>query len=146
MNAGVIFNRDEYVSQDIHPKICLAVSTAFGKKPAESRQNDSLLHARRNVDQLIRDAFQVLYPQLKRNETEINLAYLQSDLDILCNDKIKSGYMLDGTYIEVDEDTVNPYDLKVEGVAIPVNATEIIGFSVYIEAPNTTVRGWYLWR
>ena len=53
MNAGVIFNRDEKPGKSVHPKICLAVSTAFAKNP-DNRPNDCLLHARRNVDQLIR--------------------------------------------------------------------------------------------
>lgn len=138
MNAGIIFNRDEMPGKNIYPKICLAVSTAFAKA-ADNRPNDCLLHARRNVDQLIRDAFDVLYPQLKRNETEVNLSYLQADIDTLVNDKKEKGYMMDGTYIDVKESASNPYDLEVEGVAIPVNATELIRFRLYVEAPNTTI-------
>lgn len=138
MNAGIIFNRDEMPGKNIYPKICLAVSTAFAKA-ADNRPNDCLLHARRNVDQLIRDAYDVLYPQLKRNETEVNLSYLQADIDTLVNDKKEKGYMMDGTYIDVKESASNPYDLEVEGVAIPVNATELIRFRLYVEAPNTTI-------
>jgi hypothetical protein len=138
MNAGIIFGRDEKPSKSIYPKICLAVSTAFAKAP-DNRPNDCLLHARRNVDQLIRDAYDVLYPQLKRNETEINLSYLQADLDTLVNDKISKGYMMDGPYINVKESTSNPLDLEAEGVAVPVNATGLIRFSMYIEAPKITI-------
>lgn len=138
-NAGIIFNRDEKPGKSIHPKICLAVSTAFAKNP-DNRPNDCLLHARRNVDQLIRDAFEVLYPQLKRNETEINLSYLQADIDNLVASKREAGYMMEGTYINVNESASNPFDLDVEGVAVPVNSTELIRFSMYIEAPVTTVR------
>ena len=138
MNAGIIFNRDEMPGKNIYPKICLAVSTAFAKAP-DNRPNDCLLHARRNVDQLIRDAYDVLYPQLKRNETEVNLSYLQADIDTLVNDKKEKGYMMDGTYIDVKESASNPFDLDVEGVAIPVNATELIRFRLYVEAPNTTI-------
>ena len=47
--------------------------------------------------------------------------------------------MMDGTYSDVKESTSNPFDLEVEGVAVPVNATELIKFSLYIEAPNTTI-------
>ena len=138
-NAGIIFNRDEKPGKSVHPKICLAVSTAFAKNP-DNRPNDCLLHARRNVDQLIRDAFEVLYPQLKRNETEVNLSYLQADVDTLVSEKKEAGYMMEGTYIDVNESASNPYDLDVEGVAVPVNSTELIRFSLYIEAPITTVR------
>ena len=138
-NAGIIFNRDEKPGKSIHPKICLAVSTAFAKNP-DNRPNDCLLHARRNVDQLIRDAFEVLYPQVKRNETEVNLSYLQADIDTLVSEKKEAGYMMEGTYIDVKESESNPFDLDVEGVAVPVNSTELIRFSLYIEAPVTTVR------
>lgn len=138
MNAGIIFNRDEKVSKSIHPKICLAVATSFAKN-TDNRPNDCLLHARRNVDQFIRDIFEVLYPQLKRNETEVNLSYCQADVDTLVNEKKRLGYMMEGTFVNVKESASNPYDLEVEGVAVPVNATELIRFSLYIEAPNTTV-------
>ncbi|MBQ6511764.1 hypothetical protein [Methanobrevibacter sp.] len=137
-SQGIIFNRDEKPGKSIYPKICLAVSTAFAKS-ADNRPNDCLLHARRNVDQLIRDAFEVIYPQLKRNETEVNLSYLQADLDTLVGNKKELGYMMEGTVLEVSESASNPYDLEINGVAVPVNATELIHFKMYIEAPNTTV-------
>lgn len=139
-NAGIIFNRDERAGQKIHPRINLAVSTAFAENEDE-RPNDCLLHMRRNVDQLIREAFEIAYSQLKRNETEINLSFLQSDLDVLVENKISQGYMLEGTQILVQESEVNPYDLKIEGVAVPVNSTLLIDFSMYIEQPNAIVRG-----
>lgn len=139
-NSGIIFNRDERAGQNIHPKINLAVSTSFSENEDE-RPNDCLLHMRRNVDQLIREAFEVAYSQLKRNETEVNLSFLQSDLDVLVDEKINKGYMLEGTQILVQESEVNPYDLKIEGVAVPVNSTLLITFSMYIEQPNAIVRG-----
>lgn len=138
--AGVIFNRDERAGSEIHPRINLAVSTAFAVS-SDSRPNDALLHARRNVDQLIREAYMILYTQLKRNETEININYLQSDLDVLVNAKIREGIMKDGTDIRVVEDEVNPWDLHAEGVAVPVNSTLLIGFSMYIEQPNAISGG-----
>lgn len=138
--AGIIFINDELAAQEIHPRINLAVSTAFATTP-DNRPNDSLFHARRNVDQLIREAYDILYVQLKRNETETNLSFLQSDLDVLVDGKISDGYMMAGTEINVIESETNPYDLKVEGVAVPVNGTLLIGFSMYIEAPNATVGG-----
>ena len=137
-NNGIIFNHDEKPAKNIYPKINLAVSTSFAKNP-DNRPNDCLLHARRNVDQFIRDVFETLYPQLKRNETEVNLSYCQADVDTLVNDKKEKGYMKDGTYVDVKESTSNPFDLEAEGVAVPVNATGLIRFSMYIEAPKTTV-------
>lgn len=137
-NAGIIFNHDEKPAKNIYPKINLAVSTSFAKA-SDNRPNDCLLHARRNVDQLIRDAFEVIYPQLKRNETEVNLSYLQADLDHLVNEKILAGYMMEGTQMFVEESASNPIELQVIGVAVPVNATEIINFELYIKPPNTTL-------
>ena len=46
---------------------------------------------------------------------------------------------MEGTYIDVQESASNPYDLEVNGVAVPVNATELIRFTMYIESPNTTI-------
>lgn len=137
-DAGIIFINDEIASQELHPRINLAVSTAFAANE-DSRPNDALLHARRNVDQLIREVYDLLYTQLKRNETETNFSYLQSDIDILIDDKITAGYMMDGTYIELVEDPKDPYNLEVQGKAKPVNCTTLIGFSMFIDVPNATV-------
>ena len=138
--AGITFINDELAASEIHPRINLAVSTSFATTP-DNRPNDALIHARRNVDQLIREVFDALYAQLKRNETETNLSFLQSDIDVIVEEKINNGYMMTGTEINVVESETNPYDLKVEGAAVPVNSTLLIGFSMYIEAPNATVTG-----
>ena len=69
---------------------------------------------------------------MKRNETETNLSFLQSDIDVVVEEEIRKGYMMDGTELEVLESETNPYDLKVEGVAVPVNSTLLIGFRFFI--------------
>lgn len=138
-NAGIIFIRDEIAGSEIHTRITLAVSTAFAAQQ-DLRANDSLLHARRNVDQLVRDVYDTLYVQLKRNETETNLSYLQSDIDRVIEDRLGKSLM-PGTVLDVVESDIDPWDLKVEGVAVPVNSTLSIGFSLYIESPNATVTG-----
>lgn len=137
-DAGILFARKELTKYEIHNKICLSVSTAFATN-SDLRPNDAVLHQRRNVDHLIREVYDVLYSQLKRNETQTNLSFLQSDVDTLVNAEIDDGYMMDGTKIKVQESEVNPYDLKVEGVAVPVNSTLLIGFGMYVEGPNMTV-------
>ncbi len=130
-NAGIIFGRDEKVGNVAYPKICLGVSTAFAADP-DSRPKDSLLHARRNVDRLIRDTFITIYPQLKRNETEGYLSYAQADIDTLISTKIDSGYMKEGTYLDVAESDIDPYDLKINGEVKPINATYSIGVNIYL--------------
>jgi len=138
--AGIIFIKDELAGSEIHPRINLAVSTAFAASQ-DSRANDCLLHARRNVDQLIREVYVALYHQIKRNETEVNIIYCQTDVDVIVNKFLDNGYMMNGTEIQVIESGTNPYRLLAEGVSIPVNSTLFIGFSMYIEAPNATVAG-----
>lgn len=134
--AGIIFAHDEKPGKNTYPKINLAVSTAFAvdsEPEADQRPKDALLHARRNVDQLIRDAVETAYPQLKRNETEVFLQMLQADLDALVNNKIRDGIMLDGTRIIAVESEADPFKLLIDGAAKPVNATELIEFTITIE-------------
>ena len=138
--AGVIFIKDELAGSEIHPRINLAVSTAFAASQ-DARPNDSLLHARRNVDQLIREVYVVLYNQIKRNETETNIIFCQTDVDVIVNKFLDAGYMMDGTSIDIVESNSNPYRLLANGVSVPVNSTLFIGFSMYVEAPNATTTG-----
>ena len=137
---GIIFIKDELAGSEIHPRINLAVSTAFAASP-DARPNDCLLHARRNVDQLIREVYVALYRQIKRNETETNLIYCQTDVDVIVNRFLDAGHMMDGTAIDVVESDANPYRLIADGVSVPVNSTDFIGFSMYVEAPNATIGG-----
>ena len=130
-NAGIIFGRDEKVGNISYPKICLGVSTAFAADE-DARPKDALLHARRNVDRLIRDTYVTIYPQLKRNETEGYLSYAQADIDTLISNKIDSGYMKEGTYLQVAESDIDPYDLKINGEVLPINATYTIGVNIYL--------------
>ena len=137
---GIIFIKDELAGSEIHPRINLAVSTAFAAS-VDARPNDCLLHARRNVDQLIREVYVALYRQIKRNETETNLIYCQTDVDVIVNRFLDAGHMMDGTAINVVESDANPYRLIADGVSVPVNSTDFIGFSMYVEAPNATIGG-----
>ena len=124
-NAGVIFNRDEMTTQQVFPKINLAVGTEFGKSP---RPADSLFHARFNADELLKQIFDVCYPQIKANETATNISYLQSQVDRIIDDAVQAGYMraydgLNGTRIRVTESDADPFDLELTGQIQPVNAT-----------------------
>lgn len=139
-DAGIIFIKDELAGSEIHPRINLAVSTAFAAGQ-DARPNDCLLHARRNVDQLIREVYVALYKQIKRNETETNIIYCQTDVDVIVNKFLDAGHMMEGTAINVIESNANPYRLIADGVSVPVNSTLFIGFSMYIEAPNAISGG-----
>ena len=46
---------------------------------------------------------------------------------------------MDGTILDVKESESDPLELEIDGVAVPVNATEIIIFKMYIDVPKTTV-------
>ena len=92
----------------------------------------SLVHVNRNVNQLIRDSMEVVYPQLKRRETETFIKEVQADLDVLCIEKVKAGYMKDGTKVTAVEYKDSPAKLKLKIKAAPVNITGIIETTVYI--------------
>lgn len=136
--AGIIFIRDELTRKEIFTRINLAVSTGFAEN-IETRKNDCLLHARRNVDHLIRELFDVAFTQLKRNETEVNLKHLQTDVDSIVDAEIEAGNMMTGTQCFVEESSKNPYDLVIEGNAVAVNSTLSIGFGMYVSSPNVQV-------
>lgn len=128
---GVIFGHDEKPSNTVYPKINLAVSSAYAELE-DDRPKLSLIHANRNVNQLIRDAMEVIYPQLKRRETETFIEEVQADLDTLCNDKIRDGYMKEETRVTAVEYKDTPTQLKLKVKAAPVNITGIIELEVYI--------------
>lgn len=136
-NAGLIFNEYDYTLPEITPRICLAVSSAWGVTEiaqADKRVNDALIHARRNVDHQIRELFKVIAPQLKRNETSVNLLQLQTELNICLENEVDSG-RLQEYEIDIEEVTMNPYCLKISGRIVPVNSTLAIEFENYVGAP-----------
>lgn len=128
---GIIFSHEEKPGKSVFPKINLCVSTAYAIAEDE-RPKLSFIHANRNVNQLIRDAIEVIYPQLKRRETENFIQEVQADLDLLCSDKIKAGYMKDGTQVTAVEYLDSPSTLKLKVKAAPVNITGIIETTVYV--------------
>ena len=89
-NAGIIFNRDEHINSDVHPKINLCVSTAYA---ANSVPADALFHARFNADDLLRDVFAACYTQVKANESATNIAYLQTRVNKIVNDRVSAEEM-----------------------------------------------------
>lgn len=144
-NAGLIFNEYDYTLEEITPRICLAVSSAWGVKQNVTdgiydsadygkRVNDALLHARRNVDEQIRKLFKVIAPQLKRNETSVNLLQLQTELNI-CLEEEKDNGRIQEYEVNIEEITMNPYCLKISGRIVPVNSTLAIEFENYVGAP-----------
>lgn len=136
-NAGLIFNEYDYTLPEITPRICLAVSSAWGITEiadADKRVNDALIHARRNVDHQIRELFKVIAPQLKRNETSVNLLQLNTELNICLESEVDAGRIQEYE-IDVEEVTMNPYCLRISGRIVPVNSTLAIEFENYVGAP-----------
>lgn len=136
--AGIIFIHDELTRKEIYTRLNLAVATSFAKDE-ENRPNDCLIHARRNTDHLIREMYDVAFTQLKRNETEVNLKHLQTDVDELIDMEIEAGNMMDGTQAFVNESDSDPYTLTIDANAVPVNSTLAIGFGVYVSTPIVKV-------
>ena len=125
--TGLIFNEDDYTLVDIVPRICLATSTAWGISDHDMRKSDALIHARRNVDHQVRNILSILAPQLKRNETSVNLRFLENQLDIYLSKELDNGRIMEYAF-EVIESSYNPYALKVVGKITPVNSTLAIEF------------------
>lgn len=133
-NNAVIFNHDEHTSRVIYPKINLAVMSTFS---LTERPADALFHARYNADTLLKEVFDVCYSQVKNNETNTNIAYLQSQVDKVVDTAVNNGYMkaydgATGTKLFVAESDSDPYDIVVTGTIMPVNATIAINVNTKI--------------
>ena len=124
---GIIFNRDEYINGQIYPKINLCVATSFVDNP---RPADALFHARFNADNLLREIFQASYEFVKANETGTNIAYLQTKINKLVNDKVIAEEMVrwddkteEGTRLRVAQSKEDPYAIEISGQLQPVKCT-----------------------
>ena len=51
---------------------------------------DALFHARFNADDLLREVFGACYKQIKANESATNLAYLQTRINKIVNDRVNA--------------------------------------------------------
>lgn len=128
-NGGVIFNRDEYANKKFIPRINLGVFTTFIEttKPA-----DCLIHARSIANQVIGECFDVCFAQVKNNETETNLAYIQSQLDRVISKHVNGGNLRSGKII-VRESVDDPYALNIAGEVTPVNSNIAINVQVAVK-------------
>jgi len=129
-NAGIIFNRDEHINSNIYPKMNLCVATSFAKT---QRPADALFHARFNADSLLREVFEACYSQIKSNESATNLAYLQTRINKIVNDKVSAEEMIkwddkteQGTKLIANESDADPYSIIITGQMQPVKCTVAI--------------------
>ena len=129
-NAGIIFNRDEHINSNVYPKINLCTATSFA---ATTRPADALFHARFNADELLREVFEACYSQIKANESSTNLAYLQTRINKLVNDKVSAEEMIkfdektmQGTKLIVSQSDADPYSLIITGQMQPQKCTVAI--------------------
>ena len=126
-NKGIIFGRDEHINGQIYPKINLCTSIAFA---SDTRPADSMFHARFNADDLLREIFEACYPQVKANESATNIAYLQTRINKIVNDRVTAEEMIKyderkeiGTKLTVSVSDDKPYSLIVSGQIHPVKCT-----------------------
>ena len=127
-NAGIIFNSDEHINGKIYPKMNLCVATSFAE--TTGRPADALFHARFNADDLLREVFEACYHQVKNNESATNIAYLQTRINKIVNDRISAEEMVkyndktgEGTKLYASESDANPYNIIVHGQIQPVKCT-----------------------
>lgn len=138
--SGLIFGEDDVLLPTAVPRICLGVSSSFGRpfSPTadgyETRPADGLIHARRNVDHHVREVLGILAYQLKRNETSVTLDYIKNQIMSYFEGELAKG-TIQAYSFNVGESSYNPYCLLVNGAIVPVNATLAIEFSNRIEAP-----------
>lgn len=138
--SGLIFGEDDVLLPTTTPRICLGVSSAFGRPYSATAQNydtrpaDALLHARRNVDHHVREILGILAYQLKRNETSVTLRYVKNEVMGYLESELNNG-SIQAYEFNVVESSYNPYCLLVTGAIVPVNSTLAVEFSNYIGAP-----------
>ena len=139
-NAGIIFNHDEIVNDQIWTRMNLCTATSFA---ATKRPADALFHARFNADHLLLEILEALYPQIKANETQSSLVKLQVKVDAVIDAAIEDGTMIkynsatgEGTRLILTESNYNPYDMELVGTIQPVNSTIAINVK---ETINTAV-------
>lgn len=132
--TGLIFNEDDYTLTSITPRICLATSTAWGVDDHDMRTTDSLIHARRNVDHHVRRMLAMIAPQLKRNETSVNLRHIRNQLDEYLDSELSNGTIMEYAF-DIIESSYNPYALLIRGRITPVNSTLAIEFENTIGSP-----------
>ena len=129
-SAGIIFNHDEIVNEDINPRMnrCVATSYAADNRPADAR-----FHARFIADEVLRQIYAVAYPFIKANDTATNLVKLQVKVDAVVDSFIRAEECVawnkdteKGTKLIVQESNEDPYDMEIVGPIQPVNAIDTI--------------------
>lgn len=129
-SAGIIFNHDEIVNEDINPRMnrCVATSYAATNKPADAR-----FHARFIADEVLRQIYAEAYPFIKANDTATNLVKLQVKVDAVVDSFIRAEECVawnkdteKGTKLTVQESNEDPYDMEIVGPIQPVNAIDAI--------------------
>lgn len=128
--AGVIFNHDEIVNDDINPRMnrCIATSYAATNRPADAR-----FHARFIADEVLKQIYAEAYPFIKANDTATNLVKLQVKVDAVVDSFIRAEECVvwnkdteKGTKLTVQESDSDPYDMEIVGPIQPVNSIDAI--------------------
>lgn len=137
--AGVVINTDEVVDTDVYCRINLSVSTAYA---ATHRPADAVGHCRFNADNLLREIFKAVYPQVKDNEVESKIAKSQTRVDAIIDKEVDAekiiGYNSDtgeGTKLTLVESDQEPYDMELIGDILCVNSTHAINVKARIRNP-----------
>lgn len=129
-NAGIIFNADVYVDDDVHPQmnLCTASSFASANRPA-----DALFHSRFIADEVLRQIKRACFPFVKANDTATNLVRLQTQIDTVIDSFINREECIawnkntgTGTRLEVKQSDKNPYDFEVIGSIQTINSVTAI--------------------
>ena len=138
-NAGIVFSHDEKVDTDVYTRINLSTSSSFA---LASRPADALGHSRFNADNLLRQIFKAVYPQIKDNEAASNIVKRQTKVDAIIDAEIEAERIIrynsdtmEGTKLTLVESEHDPYDMELVGQIQPVNCTVAINIKAYIKNP-----------
>ena len=128
--AGIIFNHDEIVNDEINPRMnrCIATSYAATNRPADAR-----FHARFIADEVLRQIYAEAYPFIKANDTATNLVKLQVKVDAVVDSFIRREECVawnkdteKGTRLIVQPSAEDPYDMEIVGPIQPINSIDTI--------------------
>ena len=128
--AGIIFNHDEIVNDDINPRMNRCISTSYA---ATNRPADARFHARFIADEVLKQIYEAAYPFIKANDTATNLVKIQVKVDTVVDSFIRAEECVawnkdteKGTKLTVIESSEDPYDMEIVGYIQPVNAIDNI--------------------
>jgi hypothetical protein len=144
VSAGIVCDwiyRSPYDTSELVEPI-RAVSTAF-RSADGARPADANIHIRRNADDIWRQMDLIAANQLKSNDTETGITYVQELLTAFLESMVDAGRLKPkkttptdkGYFVRVDEDTADAFKLIITRKIRPINAVYFLDEPSTVQAP-----------